>query len=143
MTGHTCRAPYNRNYVCGITRRQCQYGNDSLTNHSAYVPLIICNCIQGHYSDRRICEMMTLNEIHYNPEILSLNMFFLISKYHLCTQKVLYFSHYAVHGGFFETDGQVLNEVYRIRHIPCTIVQGRYDVICPPKTAWLLRKVIV
>jgi hypothetical protein len=39
------------------------------TNHSTYGPVIhvICNRKQGHYSDRRICEMMTLNEIRYNP----------------------------------------------------------------------------
>ena len=29
--------------------------------------MIICNRKQGQYSDRRICEMMTLNEIRYNP----------------------------------------------------------------------------
>ena len=29
--------------------------------------MIICNRKQGHYSDRRTCEMMTLNEIRYNP----------------------------------------------------------------------------
>ena len=23
----------------------------------------------------------------------------------------------------------------RIRHLPCTIVQGRYDIVCPPVTA--------
>jgi hypothetical protein len=28
--------------------------------------VIICDRKQGHYSDRRICEMVTLNEIHYN-----------------------------------------------------------------------------
>jgi hypothetical protein len=37
------------------------------TNHSVYGPVIICNSKQGHYSDRRICEIMTLNEIPYNP----------------------------------------------------------------------------
>jgi hypothetical protein len=37
------------------------------TNHSAYGSLIICNRKQGHYNDWRICEMMNLNEIHYNP----------------------------------------------------------------------------
>ena len=26
-----------------------------------------CNRKQGHYSDRRICEMMILNKICYNP----------------------------------------------------------------------------
>lgn len=30
----------------------------------------------------------------------------------------------------------------KIRHIPCTIVQGRYDMVCPAETAWLLHKVI-
>ena len=29
--------------------------------------VIICNRKQGHYSDRRICKMVTLNEIRYNP----------------------------------------------------------------------------
>ena len=28
----------------------------------------------------------------------------------------------------------------KIRHIPTTIVQGRYDVVCPFKTAWELHK---
>jgi hypothetical protein len=37
------------------------------TNHPAYGPIIICNEEQGHYSDRRIYEVMTLNEIRYNP----------------------------------------------------------------------------
>jgi hypothetical protein len=33
------------------------------TNHPAYEPVIKCNRKQCHYSDRRICEMMTLNDI--------------------------------------------------------------------------------
>jgi hypothetical protein len=37
------------------------------TIHSAYKPVIICNRKQGHYSDRSICKIMNLNEIHYNP----------------------------------------------------------------------------
>ena len=37
------------------------------TNQSTYDLAIICNRKHGHYSDRRICEMMTLNEIRYNP----------------------------------------------------------------------------
>jgi hypothetical protein len=35
--------------------------------HSAYGPVLICNPKQGHYSDRRIWKMMTMNDIHYNP----------------------------------------------------------------------------
>jgi proline iminopeptidase len=35
----------------------------------------------------------------------------------------------------FSPDDQLLRRVDRIRHIPCTIVQGKYDLICPPVTA--------
>jgi len=48
--------------------------------------------------------------------------------------------HYFVHGGFFEEDGQLLRDVHRIRHIPATIVQGRYDVVCPMRSAWDLHR---
>ena len=43
-------------------------------------------------------------------------------------------AHYFVHDGFLAEDALVDN-VARIRHLPCTVVQGRYDVICPPVTA--------
>jgi hypothetical protein len=36
------------------------------TSNSEYVPVVICSHKQGHYNARRICEMLTLNEIHYN-----------------------------------------------------------------------------
>ncbi|MBX3726397.1 MAG: prolyl aminopeptidase [Xanthomonadales bacterium] len=49
-------------------------------------------------------------------------------------------SHYFVNGGFFETDGQLLRDIDRIRHIPATIVQGRYDVVCPMRSAWDLHR---
>ena len=48
-------------------------------------------------------------------------------------------SHYMARGGFFEPD-QLMNNVGRIAHLPAVIVQGRYDVICPPVTAWRLHK---
>ncbi len=44
--------------------------------------------------------------------------------------------HYFVHGGFFEHDDQLLRNVGRIRNIPTVIVQGRYDVVCPLRSAW-------
>ena len=48
--------------------------------------------------------------------------------------------HYFVNGGFFETDGQLLANVPRIRDIPAVIVQGRYDVVCPMRSAWDLHR---
>ena len=46
--------------------------------------------------------------------------------------------HYFMNKGFFRNDNQLLEDVEKIRHIPCVIVQGRYDVICPMQTAWAL-----
>lgn len=48
--------------------------------------------------------------------------------------------HYFVNGGFFEVEDQLLRDVGRIRHIPATIVHGRYDVVCPVQSAWDLHR---
>lgn len=48
--------------------------------------------------------------------------------------------HYFIHGGFFEKDSQLLDDVGKIRHIPTVIVHGRYDVVCPLKAAWDLHR---
>ncbi|MFH1807022.1 MAG: prolyl aminopeptidase [Pseudomonadota bacterium] len=42
--------------------------------------------------------------------------------------------HYFVHRGFF-TENQLLANMASIRHLPAVIVQGRYDVVCPPVSA--------
>lgn len=42
--------------------------------------------------------------------------------------------------GFFESDGWILQNIYKIRHLPCVIVQGRYDSVCPMKSAWDLHR---
>jgi len=47
--------------------------------------------------------------------------------------------HYFKHGGFFEHDGWLLDQVDRVRHIPTWIVQGRFDVVTPLETAWKLK----
>jgi proline iminopeptidase len=44
--------------------------------------------------------------------------------------------HYFINHGFFNASNQLLDNIDRIRHIPTEIIQGRYDVVCPPKTAW-------
>ena len=49
-------------------------------------------------------------------------------------------NHYFIHKGFLEKDGHILNNMDRIAHIPGYIVQGRYDMICPPQSAWDLSK---
>lgn len=47
-------------------------------------------------------------------------------------------NHYFVNNAFFETDNFLLENISAIRHIPCFIVQGRYDVVCPATSAWEL-----
>lgn len=48
--------------------------------------------------------------------------------------------HYFVNNAFFETPNFLLENIGRIRHLPCRIVQGRYDVVCPVRSAWDLKK---
>ncbi len=44
-------------------------------------------------------------------------------------------AHYFINDAFIG-EGRVIADMERIRHIPGIIVQGRYDVVTPPTTAW-------
>jgi len=44
--------------------------------------------------------------------------------------------HYFVNGGFLRSENELIEKVGRIRHIPGVIVQGRYDIVCPMRSAW-------
>ena len=48
-------------------------------------------------------------------------------------------AHYFRHRIFLEPD-QLLRDIDRIRHVPATIVHGRYDIICPMTSAWDLSR---
>ena len=48
-------------------------------------------------------------------------------------------AHYMAQHGFLEED-QLLDRLGRIAHLPAVIVQGRYDVICPPLSAHRLHQ---
>ncbi len=49
--------------------------------------------------------------------------------------------HYFVNRGFFRRDGDLLAGASALRGIPCVIVNGRYDVVTPLKSAWDLKAV--
>ncbi len=49
-------------------------------------------------------------------------------------------NHYFMNKGFLQVDGQILANMARISHIPGAIVQGRYDMICPPVSAWKINE---
>ncbi len=46
-------------------------------------------------------------------------------------------NHYFMHRCFLD-EGQLLRDRHRIEHLPAVIVQGRYDMVCPPLSAWRL-----
>ena len=50
--------------------------------------------------------------------------------------------HYFINKGFFENDSWILDNIHKIKEIPTYIVQGRYDVVCPMKSAWDLHREI-
>ncbi|MBV9244517.1 MAG: prolyl aminopeptidase [Methylobacteriaceae bacterium] len=48
-------------------------------------------------------------------------------------------NHYFVHGAWFE-DGQIVRDSAKLKGIPGIIIQGRYDMACPPETAYQVHK---
>jgi proline iminopeptidase len=48
--------------------------------------------------------------------------------------------HYFVHGAWLTGERELLKNVGHIRQIPATIVQGRFDVVCPMESAWALHR---
>ncbi|MBI3444966.1 MAG: prolyl aminopeptidase [Magnetospirillum sp.] len=43
-------------------------------------------------------------------------------------------AHYMAHDGFMKPN-QLLDDLHRLHHLPAIIVQGRYDMVCPPVSA--------
>ncbi len=48
--------------------------------------------------------------------------------------------HYFLNDGWLTKGRGLLENVDKIRHLPCVIVQGRYDVVCPMESAWALHR---
>ena len=73
--------------------------------------------------------------INHNPEAVkeSINSQFALAF-------ALIENHYFVNKGFLENENQLLDNIEKIRHIPTVIIQGRYDVVCPPTTAYELHQ---
>ena len=71
--------------------------------------------------------------INHNPEAVKDSV---DSKFALAF--ALIENHYFVNNGFLENENQLLDNIDKIRDIPAVIIQGRYDVVCPPTTAYEL-----
>jgi len=48
--------------------------------------------------------------------------------------------HYFINKAFMPSGNYLLDRAPGINHIPTRLVQGRYDVVCPPVNAWQLKK---
>ncbi len=48
--------------------------------------------------------------------------------------------HYFMNNAFFKTKNFLLENISKISKIPGVIIQGRYDVVCPAKSAWELHR---
>lgn len=51
-------------------------------------------------------------------------------------------NHYCRNGLFLPTPDHILENAGRLRGIRCRIVQGRYDMACPPESAWALHRAL-
>ena len=71
--------------------------------------------------------------INYNPNAIreSINAEFALAF-------ALIENHYFVNKGFLDNENQLLDNIDIIRDIPTVIIQGRYDIVCPPTTAYEL-----
>lgn len=61
-------------------------------------------------------------------------------------QKALPFAriecHYFINNAFLPSNNYILENADKIKNISCDIVQGRYDVVCPAKSAWELHRLL-
>ena len=48
--------------------------------------------------------------------------------------------HYFINNAFFPTNNWILENIHKISHIKSVLIQGRYDMPCPPTSAYLLHK---
>lgn len=48
--------------------------------------------------------------------------------------------HYFHHNIFIESDQWILDNIHKIAHIPGVTLQGRYDMVCPPVSAYELHQ---
>ncbi|WP_194097687.1 prolyl aminopeptidase [Marivivens aquimaris] len=49
-------------------------------------------------------------------------------------------NHYFINHGFLDEKTAILNNMDKLQGIPGYIVQGRLDMICPPRSAWLVHQ---
>ena len=74
-----------------------------------------------------------------NPGKIQLNKFKNIKKIKKLPNTPFLEWHYTKNN-FFLKNNEIISSIKKIKKIPTIIIQGRYDLICPPKSAYLLAK---
>ena len=74
-----------------------------------------------------------------NPGKINLNKFKSFKKKKFLPNSPFLEWHYTKNN-FFLKNNEIISNIKKIKNIPTIIVQGRYDLICPPKSAFLLAK---
>lgn len=116
-----------RNDVIGYYARQMQSKNrkiqDKFAFEFAYYELSLLKLNMPHKAVMKIMGKKSSHPGHKSMAIIE--------------------SHYMTHDCFLPKN-YVLNNIAKIRKskIPVSIVQGRYDALCPPMQAWLLHKAL-
>jgi len=92
-----------------------------IENNVLLIARYACNAYGLHIRDEFLDEFFTMNNIDaiYTNALLE--------------------SHYGANNCFLE-EKQLIRDAYRIKNIPTIIVNGRYDITCPPFTAYKLHK---
>jgi proline iminopeptidase len=49
--------------------------------------------------------------------------------------------HYFIHNAWMKP-GQLLKQAHKLKNIPMTLIHGRYDLVCPVRSAWALQKAV-
>jgi proline iminopeptidase len=57
----------------------------------------------------------------------------------LCVPLARFFTHYVTQKSFLKPN-HIVDNLSKIRHLPCILVQGRYDVVTRPLLAWRLNQ---
>lgn len=74
------------------------------------------------------------SKLHYDPKLVE---HFADEDFAIAIARIE--NHYFINK-LFLTERPILDHLKSIAHLPIAIVQGRYDIVCPPGSAWLLHK---
>lgn len=124
---------------------------DAWEDYAALVPAEHMNDMLGYYY-----QMLTSDDEHtrlkaaqaYVTWELSISKLFqdqksiaMAADAHFCLPFARLEAHYLSQGCFLRPN-QLLEDAPKIKHVPLSIVQGRYDVVCPVQSAWDLHKAL-